>query len=531
MSGTPGLPLPQWTRWLTDEFVPLKRLVGVAVEDAADANSRLAVLEARVEALENPPAQPEEPVEPPPDPEEPSEPQEPEEPVPGGLGDATHAVAPLVDEAFDAADPTVRTGRRMGEEERKYYTAFARAFYRSDPVAELNIVREFGRGDSYHLGRWGQTIQDPALQVLARAGDAGILDRLTVGWRLAYDDLVIPWDAGNLDETYIRDWAGAKVVDGKWVLKDGKTPWSPYPKWLYAGNNGRAGAGTDLNRLQTIKPWGILTEYLWALEANRGKASPAGIDYGAEADKWKPVLSGFIDTWSMDTDAPWARNYPGLDGGMLWGDNSTRAREGTWPIFVRGEGHAIYNATIFTFYCGLLGQRGWDIPNPAGAIAAADELVEYIRENLMVPSRDSQGRPCLILRGGAAHSAMSATYTGYAAMSLAAMRDIGRWNDTHLNDDTMTQIARAYDDMIRPDGSTMQNLAAEVDRSGTGLDVSKGSDRNPFQTAVYGCAYPLAWEDGDSLLGKALAAQATAGGLTDAKAHVLPAAMLVRSLT
>src|SRR5690606_7027206 len=111
------------------------------------------------------PQEPEEPQEPPPDPEEPGEPQEPEEPPPGGLGDATHAVAPLVDEAFDAADPTVRTGRRMTDEELKYYAAFARAFYRSDPVAELNIVREFARRDSYHLGRWGQTIQDPALQV------------------------------------------------------------------------------------------------------------------------------------------------------------------------------------------------------------------------------------------------------------------------------------------------------------------------------------------------------------------------------
>src|SRR5690606_33703792 len=144
--------------------------------------------------------------------------------------------------------------------------------------------------------------------------------------------------------------------------------------------------------------WGILVEYLWALEVNRGKASPAGIDYGAEADKWKSVLRGFIDTWSKDTDAPWARSYTGLDGGMLWGDNSIRAREGTWPIFVRGEGHAIYNAAIFTLYCGLLGQRGWDIPNPAGALAAADELVEYIRTRLMVPSKDSKGRPCLILK-------------------------------------------------------------------------------------------------------------------------------------
>src|SRR5690606_7005503 len=151
--------------------------------------------------------------------ETPAPPAEPQEPPVTG---------PLVNESFNPAAPTLKTGEPLTADQRTYHTAFTRAFYRSDPVAELSITREFGRGDRYHLGRWGQTIQDPALQVLARTGDGGILDRLTVGWRLAYDDLVVEWDARNLDETYIRDWAGAKIVDGKWVLSGGKTPWSPY---------------------------------------------------------------------------------------------------------------------------------------------------------------------------------------------------------------------------------------------------------------------------------------------------------------
>lgn len=484
----------------------------------ANIRSRLAALESAVEALQQTP-----------EPEEPGVP--PEEPQ-GGFGDGVHVVAPLNDDDYDPAHPTVRTGRTLTAEEREYHAAFERAFFRPDPVAELRPAREFGSGDSYHIGRWGQTIQDPALLVHARTGDGRILDRLTLeGWRMAFDDLKVQWDAANLDTTYIREWADARAENGRWVFSGDKRPWSPYLKWLYAGNNGRAGAGTDLNRLQTIKPWGILVQYLYALERNRHALSPAGIDYGAEADRWKPVLLGFIDTWSKDTDEPWARNYTGLDGGILWDEDSSRAREGTWPIFVRGEGHAIYNSALFTYLCGRLGKLGWDIPNPDAALAAADRLVEHIRQNLMVPSKDSKGQDSLILKGGAKHTPMNATYTGYAAMSLAAMRDIGRWNDL-LDDDTMVRISRAYDDMIRADGSTMKNLAAERDRSGHGMDVSGGSDRSAFQTAVFGCAYALIWGENDSLLNKALQAQASdkAGGLGDAKAHPLPAAMFAREV-
>lgn len=102
MSGKPALPLPEWTRWLKEDFAPLKRLVGVAVEDAAAARAtaeeaardattaRTAAenavtaheaLAARVKALEDlgPPAEPEEP-EPEPEPEPQPEPQP--EPVP-----------------------------------------------------------------------------------------------------------------------------------------------------------------------------------------------------------------------------------------------------------------------------------------------------------------------------------------------------------------------------------------------------------------------------------------------------------------
>src|SRR5690606_17734521 len=119
---------------LIDEAViPLRRLITGLEDDVA-------ALRALVEEARETPAPPAEPQEPP-------------------------VTGPLVNESFNPAAPTLKTGEPLTADQRTYHTAFTRAFYRSDPVAELSITREFGRGDSYHLGRWGQTIQDPALQV------------------------------------------------------------------------------------------------------------------------------------------------------------------------------------------------------------------------------------------------------------------------------------------------------------------------------------------------------------------------------
>lgn len=474
-----------------------------------------------------------------PEPEIPTpEPEIPEPPIvePVGFSDATHKVAPLV-AAFDPQNPTLRTGQPLTAMQRHFYEAFTRAMLRPDPDEYTDTKGRLGRNDSYHLGRHGQVIQVSALLAMSRTGDGRILDLLTAGWNRAYANLVIEWDAGNLDRAYVEDDAGSRIVDGKWVLKDGKTPWSPYPKWLYAGNNGRAGAGTDQNALQNVKPWAILAQYLWALEVNRNAVSPEGLDYGREADKWRPVLKGLVEAFTIASSEPWVKNYRGLDGGirlggkLLYGGSRTRAKPGTWPFLVRDEGHAIYNSALLAYYCGLLGSRGWDLPAHELAIPAADDLMRYIRQE-MVDSRDSNGKASIILKGGAAHSAMKATYVNYAALELAHIRDIGRWNDL-FDASTLLRVSRSYADMIHPDGSTMKNLASEVDRTGHGLDVSLGSERTPYQNAINAFSTPLLWEEGDRLSTATTASQnkSPAGGYGDkAKTHILPAIQFVRSL-
>lgn len=504
----------------------------VEVEEAAVL---VAALTQRVEALE---AVSHEPPVDPPDDEEPDPPDEPPPPPPptdpGAFtwGDATHKIAPLINPRFDKNNPTLRDGQALTTTQRHYHDTTRHAFLRSDANTYTNWRVRLGSPDTYRLGRNGQVIVVPINRVLARTGDATLLDAQTAGWNLAHANLRVTWDAGmvNLAGTYIENDAGATIEGGKWVLRDGKAPWSPYPKWLYHGTAGTAGQGTDLNNLQTVKPWAILTEHLWTLWVNRGKASPAGFDYGAELEKWRPVIRDFIKTYSEDTSEPWADNYLGIDGGMIYGNKyRARAAEGTWPILVRGEGHAIYNSALLHYYLGLLGKHaGWsEVPDPDGAITAADDLMQYIRD-LMVETVDSNGKPCLLFRSGSVERAMSATYTAYTAWEWAHIRDIGRW-DHIFDDSTMVMLARSYADMIRPDGSTLDNIAAGVDRTGHGWDVSKGSDRTPYQNAINGFSAALLWEEGEYLFNTARAAQSTLGGYgDDAKAHILPAAQFLR---
>ena len=523
--GIGKLPVVTFNAWLESAFEPLKAMVEGIQHALVGYDSDIEDLKKRLVELEKEPA-------PEPDPEEPEEPQEPEEPPPpppppGSFSDATHKFAPLVDPAFDPNSPTRRDGKPLTDTERFYYAAMMRGLMRSDPD-KYTDEEMFASGDSYYLGRHGQVQQEMVFAALSRTGDAHLLDEFVGRWNLAFDALRPDWDAANLDDTYVREWAGASVKDGKWVLSGGKVPWSPHLKWLYGGTAGRAGAGTDLNNLQTIKPWAILTQYLWALEVNRGKASPAGYDYGAEADRWKPVLRGFIETYTSNTGESWERNYLGLDGGMLWETERSRAKPGQWPFFVRGEGHAIYNSMMLCFYCGLLGERGWPIPNWQAALTASDTLAEYIRTRLYVETVDSEDRPALLARGGGKASVINATYTNYLGFSLNHIRDVGRW-DGLFTDEDLVKLSRSYVDMHRPDGTTKKNLACGVDRTGHGWDVSGGSDRSVHQQVINGFCVGMLWEEGSYLFDVGTTAQQSnfGNGYQDAKAHIIPSIQFV----
>lgn len=460
--------------------------------------------------------------------------EEPEpEPDPSGFSDATHRVAPIVDASFDPDRPLLRDGTALSERERQYHESFISAFLNRDASQYTAVVYNLGRPDSYHLGRHGEVIQESALQVMSRTGDGRILDELTVGWNLAFENLVIEWDPATTllkgdKRSYVENNAGARIVDGKWRLSGDRTPWSPHRKWLYRGAGGIGGDGTDLNNLQTIKPWAILVRYLWALEVNRDAESPAGFDYGAEADKWRPVLRGFIDAYTSDTGADWEDNYRGLDGGLWFGSTRRRAKPGEWPFFVRGEGHAMYNSALLCFYCGLLGERGWDVPNYERAVPAADEIVRWIRGSL-VDTVNSEGLPAILLPGGGGKTIMKATYTAYPAWEIQHLRDIGRWED-QFDASVRLRISRSYEDMIRPDGSTFGDLAAGVDRTGHGYRVGHGSPRTPFQNAVNGFSVPMIWSDNDYLFDTGTAAQTSnswGGYGSGNRVHIIPAAQLL----
>ena len=504
------LKLPDWETWKRDTFAPLKRLVdghtrllGFVREDIDGVRVRLSLLEQGVKP--NPPEEPQ----PVPDPVEPP-----------SLSDATHEVAPLVT-TFDPENPTLRTRQVLTPEQAHYYSAFTRAFLRSDPHRYTSVLGNLSDPDAYALGRFGQPIQVSALLAASRTGDGRILDKLNAGWNLAYSNLVVEWDASAVDPSdgAIKTMAGASIRDGEWHL-DGSPPWSPARKWLCYGD--KTGKGNDLNNLQSVKPWAVLCQFLWALEVNRDSVSPAGLDYGAEADKWRPVIGGFIRAYSEDTSEPYGQNYRGLDGGMLWGSSRRRAAEGTWPILVRGEGHAVYNSLLLTFYLGLLGSRGWPVPNWQAALDAADELAAYIRQHRMVDSQDSHGRPSIVLRQGGRMTALNATYTGYVALELAHIRDIGRWDDI-FDDDTLERVARSYVDMIQPDGSTKDNIASSVNRTGRDFDVNVGSPCTATEHAFKGLSALMQWDGTEHLFSAATAAQEAVGGYSDARMHVLPA--------
>lgn len=507
-----GLSRSQVEKLIEAEVQPVRRLLATMQEDIARLRIRLDDLEA--------------PGEPEPEPEEPE--PEPEPTPPPSLGDATHDVAPLIDESFDPASPTLRTGEPLTAEQRTYHDAFTRAFLRGDQHPYTSVARNLGDRDAYALGRFGQPIQVSALLAFSRTGDGRVLDKLTAGWNAAYDNLVVEWDASKVSPSdgAIATMAGATIENGEWRLA-GSPPWAPHRKWLCYGDS--TGRGNDLNNLQTVKPWAVLTQYLWTLEANRGKPSPGGLDYGAEADKWQPVIKAFIDAYSKDTTEPYSQNYRGLDGGMLWGGSRRRAAEGTWPILVRGEGHAVYNSLLLTFYLGLLGSAGWDVPNWEQALVAADQLAEYIRDHRMVDSLDSNGEPSIVLRQGGRMTALNATYTGYVALELAHVRDIGRWNSI-FDDETLVRVTRSYADMIKADGSTKDNIASSVNRTGREFDVTTGSPCTATEHAFKGLSATMRWDATGHLFSAATAAQERVGGYEDARMHVLPALQFV-SLT
>lgn len=471
-----------------------------------------------------------------PDPAIPGQPGEepPVEPEPpsGTLSDGIFRVAPRVSQHFDEDDPKLRNGRRMTAQERRYHDAFRAAFLNPNATEYTAPRKVLNTGNSYHLGRHGEVMQEPALQVMARTGDGHILDELVRGWRLAYDQLVIEWDAKTAtmkDESYsyVVNNAGASIKNGKWVFKDSRRPWSPHKKWLYHWGSPSGGRGTDLNNLQTLKPWGILARFLWVLEANRNAKSPAGFDYGAEADRWKPALRGFIDAYTSDTGADWEDNYRGLDSKWTGRSGRIRAKPGEWPFFIRTEGHVIFNAMLLCYYCGLLGSYGWDIPNHLEAFKGADAVAQRIRETL-VETKDSKGRPSLLLPQG--NTIMKATYTAYPAWELAHIRDIGRW-DHIFDEETLLRLSRSYADMIKPDGSTLGDLAGEKDRTGHGYTVGHGSPRTPYQHAVNGFSTPMLWAETDYLFNTGTAAQTSTrdGGYgADGKLHIIPAAQFLR---
>jgi hypothetical protein len=467
-------------------------------------------------------------VAPPPDP--PAQP-------PRGFADQAHAMGLVASGDFDPAAPTLADGTPLTTRQRQLYSAFLAAFLNPNADTFTNAIARLGHTDSYAIGRGGQIVQVPAQLVFRRIRDLRILDHLTRGWNRAFLNLRTSWDMTRVrpGDSQVSSmgrftWNGTAWVDTKPELGD---PWSPYPKWLYSGNAGTAGQGTDVNNLQTAKPWAILMEYVWTLEQNRGAISPAGFDYGAIADAWRPAIVGFVRAWSDATTQTWARNYRGLDGGILYGSGRTRAAAGSWPILVRGEGHAAYNAVLMHHYLGLLVGTG-RYPELAGGAAAAQlaatDLLRFMRGHLP-DSIDDKGRPALVFGSFGDRRIMAATYTAYVFWEIQHIVDTGVWPDV-FTPDSLVRLARSAVEMHNPDGSTKANIASGYDRAGHGWDVTGGSPRSQHQNAINGFCAPLMWEEGDYLWKAGTASQEARGGGygASARAHPIIAAQLIRAI-
>ena len=428
-------------------------------------------------------------------------------------------------ESFDPNTPALKNGTSItGDMLEKHNAARYYALNASDTSGdwgEVNPDYRLGTSNSATASRQGTNIHCSIMSVFRLTGDLALLDRL-----------VNAWDGLTFYSSWTSD-QGLCVGEGD--------PWTPYG--LVRNNS----TGDDRYYLDQHRMYTWISELAWALHLNRGKTSPAGVNYGARADYWIGRVVDYIKTWSEDTAACWATNYEGDQ----WNASRRRAPWGVWPVTFQSAGSPSFSSIPMHRYIGLLGlnhngSAASEIENPQGAIDAAMEMMVDGMLGVALVSctrRDSSDPTFVTMRSNwfkSGHANVNeATYQNYTAWMMIQTWLSGAYRE-QLTRDTMLRQTRAFQDMHRvlagsisgATSSTHKNLfGADVDKCGL-LGVGVGDDITCTRQAQRGTAAMLVFEDwgeGDSLYQHATKVQTDiAGGYSTPNSGMLASAQFLK---
>lgn len=423
---------------------------------------------------------------------------------------------------FDPANPTLKDGRPIEGNALRAYQATRAWALRPDAWENVDYANRMRHPDLYNVAREGSTAQGAILRAFRLTGDLALLEVIARGIRA-------------FDETTVIEWDGYSTEHSGWSnLYTGPQPWSPYPKKLYRGGGGSYEFdGTDLHKQNVTILFSVLAEAAWALWQNRDLVGPSGRRFVADAERAVAIVQAFARAWSLDTTTdPWVENYKGEQWTHSRG-YSRRAAPGTYPLMFRDGSHTYLNNGVAHRYLGALGLAGaFDLPNPQGALDWAQEHAARLPVTAYRECETSRGPGITLPRAawktGDNELALWATYTAYVADWHVWARMTGAY-DGVVTPDRMVRLARSYQDMHRPDGSTLENLNANETRGG--LTGTTGSDRTVRQQSINGYAGMLVFEDGDYLKQIAERVQAgDAGGWTNPHSGILASYLFVREV-
>ena len=464
-------------------------------------------------------------------------PEPPPPPPPGGFGDGIELFGVEGNEAYNPATPTLKDGTSVTGQMADDLAAYV--YWRENQgsaVSSTRLASVLGGSNTYSVSRNGQLAYDTVARMFRMTGDLRDLDFMCG----AFDNLQATFDDGGGQVA----WSGCSVGGLIESCCGNDDPWSPYRKHLGSLGSGGTGIFTDLVRLNNIKLYAMIAEFAWMLHVNAGKTSPGSVNYATRLTYWKNRLEDHVKAWSEATSACWAvNNYKGVDGdsGQSGIPNvpSSRQRQawGKYPYVTRDEGHAGWNTVMLHRYIGLLGlHAGLDIPNPADALAAAQNILTAIRANGSYKdcSNADHGDSLVMtwtnpFRGNTT-TPMRMTYTGYLGATLLQVWLTGAYRTTWTLDDMRrlgSAFAWAHDGTS---GATHGNITRGVAQCG--LDAASDGGRSASDNSVRGmAALPIVFDPGGSKMSSVAANLVTlSGGATPDRAATHSALFLREAL-
>lgn len=307
----------------------------------------------------------------------------------------------------------------------------------------------------------------PNVYDLARLG-RNRLSNVTQAFRVTKDLHLLDAAAQWLAATRANLAVGYRGASVSW-------PASPYRCWVAL--NGFESEplyyGTDLSVMNEVKWHATLSEVAYALHLNRDQTSPAGLDYGREADTWKAYLTDeFTPKWSGGGTDGWRREYRGVRRTPTFSASKAgpengygpqrfgRPAEGQWPLIVNGgEYHSSVSAILLAHFMHLLTgnenarvERDW----------LAKNLIDVETPQTPSPTGTARvWRQSWKSQGSDASIAERATYVGYPISDLVTARLEGI---PHITDAFLTECARSVRHFMWLEGVRSSDQAAAITR-------------------------------------------------------------------